>query len=250
MKLENAKTRNGWRTVKLGDLLLDCRNGLYKPDTFYGRGTRILKMFNIGRLNGCWELERVDQVEVTPQEKEQFGLRTGDIMFNRVNSRELVGKCAVVDESTDGSVFESKNMRLRLDPTIAEPVFVATFLNSFSGRTQIENRTRQIIGMATVNRSDLDSFEIALPSLTEQKRIARQVEAQMAEVEKARAAVQAQLDTAQKLPAALLRDVFESGKWEWFQVDELAETCSGTTPSRGRQDFYGGKIPWVHYCPV
>ena len=97
-----------WPKHKLGDLLEDARNGLYKPDHFCGRGTPILKMFNIGRLNGQWDLTRVDKMEVTDNEQEQFGLRVGDIMFNRVNSRELVGKCAVVDESTSGAVFESK----------------------------------------------------------------------------------------------------------------------------------------------
>jgi type I restriction enzyme S subunit len=84
-----------------------------------------------------------------------------------------------------------------------------------------------------------------IPSIAEQRRLAACLRGQMAEVERARAAVQAQLDAAQTLPAALLRAVFERGKWKWLRVDELAETCSGTTPSRTRQDFYGGKIPWV-----
>ncbi len=33
--------------------------------------------------------------------------------------------------------------------------------------------------------------------------------------------------------------------WQWLKIGDLAETCSGTTPSRGRSDYYGGKIPWV-----
>lgn len=33
--------------------------------------------------------------------------------------------------------------------------------------------------------------------------------------------------------------------WQWVKVGDLADTCSGTTPSRGRSDYYGGKIPWV-----
>jgi len=82
-----------WPKHNLGDLLEDARNGLYKPDQFCGRGTPILKMFNIGRLNGQWDLTRVDKIEVTAAEQEQFGLLIGDVMFNRVNSRELVGKC-------------------------------------------------------------------------------------------------------------------------------------------------------------
>jgi type I restriction enzyme S subunit len=37
----------------------------------------------------------------------------------------------------------------------------------------------------------------------------------------------------------------EPAGWQWLKIGDLAETCSGTTPSRGRSDYYGGKIPWV-----
>jgi type I restriction enzyme S subunit len=33
--------------------------------------------------------------------------------------------------------------------------------------------------------------------------------------------------------------------WVWMPVEELAETCSGTTPSRSQKDFFGGSIPWI-----
>jgi type I restriction enzyme, S subunit len=36
-----------------------------------------------------------------------------------------------------------------------------------------------------------------------------------------------------------------SNRWQWVKVGELTDTCSGTTPSRGRNDYYGGEIPWV-----
>ena len=197
-----------WPIHKLGDLLEDACNGLYKPDHFCGHGTPILKMFNIGRLNGQWDLMRVDKMEVTENEQKQFGLRVGDIMFNRVNSRELVGKCAVVDESTSGAVFESKIMRLRLKTNVADPVFVATFLNSHPGRLQIEKRTRQIIGMATVNRSDLNSFEIVLPSIQEQKKLVLRLDTELAAASSLAESLETRLAEIELLPAAVLREAF------------------------------------------
>ena len=197
-----------WPKHNLGDLLEDARNGLYKPDQFCGHGTPILKMFNIGRLNGQWDLTRVDKIEVTVAEQEQFGLLVGDIMFNRVNSRELVGKCAVVDESTAGAVFESKNMRLRLKTNVADPIFVATFLNSHPGRLQIEKRTRQIIGMATVNRSDLNSFEIVLPSIQEQRKFVSRLDAELTVARTLVEMLETRLAEIELLPAALLRQAF------------------------------------------
>jgi hypothetical protein len=129
-------------------------------------------------------------------------------LFNRVNSNELVGKCAVIDSRTTGAVFESKNIRLRLNPMQADPFVVATFMNSQGGRNQIEQRLKQIVGQATVNRSDLDSFEIPLPLLPEQQRIAVVLREQIETVEKIRAAAQEELNTINALPAALLRRAF------------------------------------------
>ena len=198
----------GWRLVQLGEVLKETRNGLYKPDTYYGTGTRILKMFNIGRLDGSWDLKRVDLIELTEDEERIYGLDEGDILFNRVNSNELVGKCAVIDSRTAGAVFESKNIRLRLNPIQADPFFVATFMNSQGGRNQIQQRLKQIVGQATVNRADLDSFEIPLPFLPEQQQIAEELREQMAAVEKARAVVEEELATINALTAALLRRAF------------------------------------------
>lgn len=167
-------------------------------------------MFNIGRLDGTWNLNSVDLVELTDPEMADYRLDLGDILLNRVNSRELVGKCAVVDEQTRGAVFESKNIRVRVDAAQVVPEWAAAWLNSVGGRLQIDSRLKQIVGQATVNRSDLNSLALPLPPLAEQRRIAGVLREQMGAVARARAALEAQLAAAEALPAAYLRDVFQS----------------------------------------
>jgi type I restriction enzyme S subunit len=197
-----------WPSFSLGELLSETRNGLYKPDSFYGRGVPIVKMYNIGRLNGCWDLSRLDRLELTAGEAELYALHKGDIVLNRVNSRELVGKCAVVDEATVGAVFESKNMRLRLDTDRADPYFVERFLNGYMGRSQIEGRIKQIAGMATLSRPDLDHFVIPLPSLVQQREIVAQQFDFLRQARMLRASLSDQLTALDRYPAALLRDAF------------------------------------------
>ena len=63
---------------------------------------------------------------------------------------------------------------------------------------------------AEVSKSQVQAFEIPLPPLPEQKRIATILVEQMAAVEKARTAAEARLNAAKELPAAHLREVFES----------------------------------------
>lgn len=194
--------------TRLDEIVVDTRNGLYKPDEFYGTGTPILKMFNIGRLDGKWDLQRVDLIQLTEEELKNYMLDFGDILVNRVNSRELVGKCAVVNEYTKGAVFESKNMRLRLNHSLASPIFVSMWLNGENGRAQLYQRLKQIVGQATVNRTDILSLQIPLPPLPEQQRIVTIIEEQMADIDAARAAIEAELEALNAMPAAMLRRAF------------------------------------------
>jgi type I restriction enzyme S subunit len=253
------KTKNK-AMVELRDILLDVRNGIYKHDDNYGRGVRILKMFNIGRLNGRWDLSRVDLVELSKSEHEAFKLQKGDILINRVNSRELVGKCAVINDDLDGSVYESKNMRIRLDVKKADPWFVVAWLNSRPGRLQFEDRLKQIAGMATINRSDIDSLKVPLPDLKTQQLVALSLQKRMSEVE----SIWREASVAHKtLPLLLDKTISEAfqgitplsvgrdeapppERWHWHLLLDFARLATGHTPSRRSPEYWAdGDIPWL-----
>ncbi len=81
-----------------------------------------------------------------------------------------------------------------------------------------------------ISQAVVRSLEIPLPPLAEQKRIAGILKEQMAAVEKARAAAEAQLGAARALPAAYLREVFESDetkRWPEVQLGNIAEIQLG-----------------------
>jgi len=83
---------------------------------------------------------------------------------------------------------------------------------------------------AEVSKSQLEGFEIPLPPLPEQQRIAAILNEQLAAVERARAAAEAQLQAAKALPAAYLREVFESEearKWESVKLGEICDVKGG-----------------------
>ena len=89
---------------------------------------------------------------------------------------------------------------------------------------------------------------VPVPPIPEQRRIATALTEQMAAVERARAAAEAQVDAAKTLPAAWLRELFEgpgAQAWPWRTLGEVARTCSGATPPRGDGRYFGGDIPWV-----
>jgi len=206
--LLHRPTHQPWPSRRLGDLLRETRNGLYKPEQFYGAGTPVVKMFNIGRFDGAWYLERLDRVRVSPEEMASYSLEVEDLVVNRVNSRELVGKCAVIGQDLVGCVFESKNMRIRIDPASAVPGYIALWLNGIKGREQIQRRLRQIVGMATINRSDIETLQVDLPPLPDQEQIVNIHGGRVVAANRARKAVEGELAAIEALPGAILGGAF------------------------------------------
>lgn len=95
---------------------------------------------------------------------------------------------------------------------------------------------------------DLEDLHLPNPPIEKHEPIAARLREQFLEAERTRAAAAAQMQAAKALQAAFLRAVFSGPAikgWAWSRVADLAETCSGTTPSRGRSDYYRGSIPWV-----
>jgi len=83
-----------------------------------------------------------------------------------------------------------------------------------------------------VSKSILERFQIPLPPISEQKRIAKTLTEQMEAVEKARNAVQAQLDAANALSAACLREIFPQpgqklhSSWHWIRFGEICRIAA------------------------
>jgi type I restriction enzyme, S subunit len=105
----------GWDTQFLRDVLeTDPQNGLYKPAQDYGSGTPILRIdsFYDGYLVSEKPLKRlrIDEKTVT-----KYRLVNGDLIINRVNSREYLGKSALIEGLEEDTVFESNMMRFRAD---------------------------------------------------------------------------------------------------------------------------------------
>lgn len=162
----------GWAKGQLGDFITEARYGTSERATGDTSGTPILRMGNI--QNGRLDIADLRYLQLSDGNKSKMILNDGDILVNRTNSAELVGKCAVFDLPGEYS-FASYLIRLRIDKTRALPKLVAAYINSPIGRTFMTNAKKQMTGQANVNATTLKSMEIALPSLAAQERIASEL---------------------------------------------------------------------------
>jgi type I restriction enzyme S subunit len=175
----------GWLEVDLGVFIETMANGVYKPEKFYAPdGVPCLRMYNIQDGHLVWE--NVKRMRLTSREVEQYRLLPGDILINRVNSRELVGKAAICDDLPEPTVFESKNIRLRLQAGLVEPKYVNYLLLASDNRTKLSDSSKQTVGMATVSQPQIESLLLPFPPLPEQRRIVAKIDALLAQLRIAR----------------------------------------------------------------
>lgn len=165
-------------------------------------GTPILRMNNI--INGVLDTSDLKYIKLSEKEFESLKLVKGDILFNRTNSKELVGKTAVFNSGGD-FVFASYLIRVKIDEKKADPTYINILFNSPVIRNQIDAISRQIIGQANINTEELGNFKFPLPPLPKQKEIAKKVEAIRAEIDETKGKADRILETTQKEISKMLK---------------------------------------------
>jgi type I restriction enzyme S subunit len=193
-----------WKWVRFYETVLSMNNGLYKPAKFYSdRGLISLRMYNIG--NGKINFNDVRRVKVTAQELERYSLREGDLLVNRVNSKELVGKAAVIPYRKEPLVYESMNMRVRLLEDKILPKYINLVFRSEYIKDAFLVLAKEAISQASINQAQLGNLLMPLPPLEEQKRIVAKVDRLMALCDELEAKIKQSDFTAEKLTEATVQ---------------------------------------------
>jgi type I restriction enzyme, S subunit len=167
----------GWETFHLKDLLVDgLQNGLYKPSSKYGKGTPILRIdaFYDGQVTKINDLKRV---EVTTAEQELYRLQENDIVINRVNSIEYLGKSALIPKLKEPTIFESNMMRFRLNLTRINPRFLIDYMQTSFIKAQIKVGAKDAVNQSSINQQDVNGFQIRVPPLPLQQQFADRIQA-------------------------------------------------------------------------
>lgn len=159
--------------LPLRDLLIEgSRNGVYKPKEFHGHGVKIVNMgelFEYPRLSSNVPMKRL---ELKASELKRFELASGDLLFAR---RSLVaegaGKCCIVLNVSEPTVFESSIIRVKPNPLLVDSVFLFYTFESSIGRYILGTILRQT-AVAGITGMDLVKLTVPLPPLPEQRRIA------------------------------------------------------------------------------
>ena len=217
-----GKEANKWPNVSLRDLCMLVNGKAFKPSDWSTSGKPIIRIQNLNDVTrpfNYWDGSLEKQVIVNPRTVLLAWSGTPGTSFGaHIWDRE--------DGVLNQHIFRVDFTR----PDISPQWF------TYSVNQRLDVLIRQAhggVGLRHVRKSQVEALEIPLPPLSEQKRIVAILNDHMADILRARAATDAQLEAAEALSAAYLRETFkskEAKEWRWPQLKEIA----GINPRRSR----------------
>lgn len=164
----------GWDMHPLGKFCTLTQYGTSTKANDRSEGVPVLRMGNV-TYHGDLDCTNLKCVVLTQSEVEKYALRVGDILFNRTNSKELVGKTGIWDGRFK-AVAASYFIRLRLDETCISPIYLWAFMNSAAIKHRLFTVARGAIGQANINAKEVKSLPLPVPPLSLQRQYADIVE--------------------------------------------------------------------------
>lgn len=196
-----------WNKIKIANAVtVEPQNGMYKPQSNYvtdGTGTPILRIdsFYDGEVTDFSLLKRLVCNE---EEKQKYALREDDIIINRVNSIEYLGKCARITGLKEETVYESNMMRMHFDSKRFNPIYIIQLLCSQFIYRQIVNHAKKAINQASINQKDVLDFDIYEPTIELQNTFGGFVK----QTEQLKLPIQKSIEQMETLKKALMQQYF------------------------------------------
>ena len=167
--LFGADLPDDWRLVPVGEALTSSQYGLSEPVSSNG-STPIVGMRDIS--NGRVNLTDLPFVDEAGNDWSSMRLKAGDILLNRTNSPDLVGKVGIVREDSE-AVFASYLVRLVVDRQMVEPEFVNYWLNTSVAQRALKRLSTRGVSQANINPTEFRRHcPLPLAPLPEQCKIA------------------------------------------------------------------------------
>ncbi|GJM33560.1 MAG: hypothetical protein DHS20C18_25610 [Saprospiraceae bacterium] len=199
---------NEWIYIKQGELLDEPKYGTSKKCDYKSKGLGVIRIPNISN-------QRIDSkdlkfAEFTEEEKLVYELRKNDILIIRSNgSVDLVGKCALINDSDTSFLFAGYLIRLRPFQKVASSKFLISCLSSIDLRNQIESKAKSTSGVNNINSGELSSLILPICSIQEQHQIVQEIESRLSVCDKVEESIIESLEKAQALRQSILKKAFE-----------------------------------------
>lgn len=192
-----------WKKVTIGDIVERVEYGSSAKSQKTGR-VPVLRMGNIQNGRFDWsDLVYSDDDE----EIKKYLLNKDDVLFNRTNSPELVGKTAIY-KGERPAIFAGYLIRLHRKEDLINADFLNYYLNSDIAKNYGNTVKSDGVNQSNINGQKLKTYPLFLPPLPEQQRIVKEIESRLSQATASETYIENALQQAEALRQSILKKAF------------------------------------------
>ena len=189
-----------WSIGKIQDVVSDVRYGSSRPAVEGGKYP-YLRMNNI-TYSGELDLRDTKRIDIPDSELDKCTVRRGDVLFNRTNSKELVGKTCVYNRD-ELMVLAGFVIRVRINERI-RPEVLSAFLNMDFSKRMLIGMCKTAIGQANINAKELQNIDLYIPPIELQDQFVTLKN----KIDQQKQTVQQSLEKLELMKKALMQEYF------------------------------------------
>lgn len=202
--IDNGALAKGWKWVKLGDICHNVEYGSATKSKKVGK-VPVLRMGNIQNGKFDWaDLVYTDD----RKEIDKYLLKKNDVLFNRTNSAELVGKTAIY-KGERPAIFAGYLIRINRIKAIIDATYLTYFLNTKFAKIYGNSVRSFGVNQSNINGTKLKSYPIPLCSIEEQHRIVDELENKLTICDNIEETINHSLQQGETLRQSILKKAFE-----------------------------------------
>lgn len=200
---EIGEIPESWQVVQLRNVCLgEPQNGAFVKNPKWGTGTLFVNVVDTYK-NPVVNLKTVERLECEESLLERYSLKEYDLLFVRSSlKREGVAQCCLVEKIEETSIFDCHIIRVSPNQVLIEPFYLTYYFLSESGKNDLIARSKTTT-MTTINQNNLMESLLPLPSLPEQRVIAKVLHAFDTKI----TAIKKEISTLDELFRAILEEL-------------------------------------------
>lgn len=205
-----------WEVKKLKDLGNSVIGLTYSPDDLVDgcNGTLVLRSSNIRNNRIVFD----DNKYVNKDIQEKLIVKENDILIcSRNGSKELIGKCALIDKKAEGSSFGAFMTVYRSKYN----KYLFNVFTSYMFKRQIYNNLGATINQITTD--NLNNFKIIVPTIKEQEKIASILSTVDEQIDNVDALIEKNKELKKGLMQTLLTKGIGHTKFKKTEIGEIPE---------------------------